>query len=143
MFEIINTQDKIAIKTEDYKSLLSSARELIPETEGRSISFVFISDEEMKQLNEMFRNKPTTTDVLSFPTGLEDFENPDNTMGEVVISVEQAQKQARENKISLELEIKQLLLHGVLHLSGYDHETDSGKMNSFELDLRDKLGINK
>jgi len=58
-----------------------------------------------------------------------------------VISVEQAQKQAAENGLPLENEIKQLIVHGVLHLCGYDHETDSGEMNARELELRDKLGI--
>jgi len=58
-----------------------------------------------------------------------------------VISTGQAQKQATENGLSIEAEIKQLILHGVLHLCGYDHETDDGEMNARELELRDKLGI--
>jgi probable rRNA maturation factor len=63
-------------------------------------------------------------------------------LGDIIISLEQAQKQARENDLDLETEIKQLILHGVLHLCGYDHETDGGEMNRRELKLRDKFAIN-
>jgi len=143
MFEIINTQSEVRVETEDFKSFVGEALTLIPETNEKSVSIVFISDEKMINLNDMFRGKPKTTDVLSFPSELEDFENPDNSIGEVIISVEQAQKQATENGLTLEIELKQLIVHGFLHLSGYDHETDSGEMNSLELELRDKLGINK
>ena len=62
-------------------------------------------------------------------------------LGDVVISAEQAQKQAAENGLTLEGEIKQLILHGLLHLCGYDHETDDGEMNKRELKLRKTLGI--
>ena len=58
-----------------------------------------------------------------------------------MISVEQAERQAEENGLTLEAEIKQLILHGVLHLCGYDHETDNGEMNKRELQLRRKLKI--
>lgn len=108
----------------------------------------------MQQLNEFFRGKDSTTDVLSFPHEPDEFaqsyaltreETPEgvtlNFIGDIVISAEQAERQAKENKLSLELEIKQLILHGLLHLCGYDHETDNGEMNARELELRDKLGI--
>lgn len=62
-------------------------------------------------------------------------------LGDIVISIEQAARQAEENGLTLEAEIKQLMLHGVLHLCGYDHETDDGEMNARELELRDKLSI--
>ena len=64
---------------------------------------------------------------------------PGTAMSDIVISVEQAKKQAKENKLTLESEIKQLILHGLLHLCGYDHETDKGEMNKRELELRRKL----
>ena len=95
----------------------------------------------MKQLNELFRGKSTTTDVLSFPYESDEFDPVKDNLGDIVISAEQAAKQAAENGLSLEAEIKQLILHGVLHLCGYDHETDNGEMNALELELRDKLGI--
>ncbi len=64
-----------------------------------------------------------------------------DNLGDIVISVEQAQKQAAENGLTLEGEIKQLILHGLLHLCGYDHETDDGEMNELELVLRVQLAI--
>ena len=62
-------------------------------------------------------------------------------LGDIVISAEQAQRQAEENGLTLENEIQQLILHGLLHLCGYDHESDQGEMNARELELRDNLGI--
>ena len=142
MFEIINTLREFPIDIESFKDFIAVALEVVPEAAGQSVSIVFVSDEKMIELNSMFRNKTHTTDVLSFPNDLEDFENIDNSMGEVLISIDQAKKQASQNELTLETEIKQLALHGILHLLGYDHESDSGEMNSLELELRDKLGIN-
>ena len=101
----------------------------------------FISDKKITELNRAFRGKNSATDVLSFPNEPDEFEESENNLGDIVISVEQAARQAAENDLSLELEIKQLILHGILHLCGYDHETDSGEMNRLELKLRDQLGI--
>jgi probable rRNA maturation factor len=63
------------------------------------------------------------------------------SLGDVVISIEQAERQANEHGLNTEDEIAQLILHGLLHLSGYDHETDQGEMNRLELRLRKRLGI--
>ena len=95
----------------------------------------------MADLNKLFRGKDSTTDVLSFPNEPEEFDPDQKNLGDVVISVEQANRQAEENGLSLELELKQLILHGLLHLCGYDHETDNGEMNARELELRKVLGI--
>ena len=95
----------------------------------------------MKELNKLFRGKNSTTDVLSFPHQPDEFDPDKNNLGDIVISVERAQKQAKENGLTLEDEIKQLILHGVLHLCGYDHETDNGEMNTRELQLRRNLKI--
>ena len=95
----------------------------------------------MKQLNEMFRGKSSTTDVLSFPHEPDEFDPDHTNLGDIVISAEQAQRQAAENGLDVETEIKQLILHGLLHLCGYDHETDHGEMDARELELREKLGI--
>jgi len=110
----------------------------------------------MRRLNRSFRGKNSTTDVLSFPFDETNWEandvkteNPKSRipnpkpqyLGDIVISLEQAQRQAAENNLDFEIEIKQLILHGILHLCGYDHETDDGEMNRRELELRDKLDI--
>jgi rRNA maturation RNase YbeY len=96
----------------------------------------------MRKLNRQWRGKNGTTDVLSFPAGEDEFANPNGSnLGDVVISLEQAARQAREHDLTIDEEIAQLILHGLLHLCGYDHETDNGEMNRLELRLRTKLGI--
>ena len=110
---------------------------------ARFFSGYFSSDRKMRELNKQFRGKNYATDVLSFP-----FEEPSDStanqsdfLGDIAISVETATRQAIENNLSFETEIKQLILHGILHLSGYDHETDHGEMNARELELREILKI--
>ncbi len=78
--------------------------------------------------------------MLSFPSGAEQFEDQKN-LGEVIISVQRAAAQGKEHGLSFSVEVKQLILHGLLHLSGYDHETDKGEMNRLELKLRQRLRI--
>jgi rRNA maturation RNase YbeY len=96
----------------------------------------------MSELNLKWRGKRGTTDVLSFSPGPEEFDNPAATnLGDVVISLEQAARQAKENDLSFEEEIAQLILHGLIHLCGYDHSTDKGEMNRLEMRLRRKLRI--
>jgi rRNA maturation RNase YbeY len=81
--------------------------------------------------------------VLSFPAGQDEFERAAEgaMLGDVVISVERAAAQAAEGGLSFEREVEQLILHGMLHLCGYDHERDDGEMNALELRLRRRLGI--
>ncbi len=105
-------------------------------------TIVFLSDRAIRELNRRFRGKHYATDVLSFPCAAEPFERENRSqLGEVVISVQRAAAQARSNRLSFEDEVKQLILHGLLHLCGYDHETDNGEMNRLELRLRKRLGI--
>ncbi|MBX3244828.1 MAG: rRNA maturation RNase YbeY [Acidobacteria bacterium] len=148
MIDVINLQRKVKLDLAPIRAFANSLSASIIETNGSAFTVAFISDDRMRQLNEMFRGKDSTTDVLSFPNEPDEFEGlttPDSRLtiqlGDIVISAEQAQKQSVENGLSLEAEIKQLILHGVLHLCGYDHEADNGEMNARELDLRDKLGI--
>ncbi len=155
---IVNLQRKVKLEARGYVPFLTEALAAIDEASGGEVSVAFVSDRRMRELNEIFRGKDGTTDVLSFPheadafgaqiAGLnsDDEEERDesrslNFLGDIVISAEQAAKQAEENGLSLELEVKQLILHGVLHLCGYDHEADDGEMNARELELREKLNI--
>lgn len=140
MIDVVNLQRKVKLESDVFRKFSQSIAAAVPEAAERQFSLAFVSDDRMKQLNEMFRGKNMTTDVLSFPNEPDEFNNDDN-LGDIVISAEQAQKQAAENGFTLEAEIKQLILHGLLHLCGYDHETDHGEMNTRELELRDKLGI--
>ena len=141
MPQIVNLQRKVALESKAYKPFADSLVPAIEETDSREFSVALISDRRMKELSKIFRGKDSTTDVLSFPHEPDEFDPDSNNLGDIVISVEQAARQAEENGLTLENEIKQLILHGVLHLCGYDHETDDGEMNARELELRDKLGI--
>ena len=138
---VVNLQRKVSIDTSNFRSFSESLFRSIEEVGGRSAAVAFISDRRMKELNKLFRGKDSTTDVLSFPHEPDEFDPDKTNLGDIVISAEQAARQAAENGLSIENEIKQLILHGLLHLCGYDHETDNGQMNTRELELRDKLGI--
>jgi len=137
---VINNQRKVAIDTSVLSRFIAELKSAAG-IEDRSFSVAFISDRRMKELNTFFRGKASTTDVLSFPHEPDTFDPDKSNLGDIVISAEQAEKQAAENGLTVEGEIKQLILHGALHLCGYDHETDDGEMNARELGLRDKLGI--
>lgn len=146
MSTVINNQRKIAIETKPYEEFLIDVFAAIPEIADKSATVAFISDRRMTELNSFFRGKNKTTDVLSFPHEADEFadafaENEADFLGDIIISAEQAERQAAENGLTFENEIQQLILHGLLHLVGYDHETDDGEMNSIELKLRKKLGI--
>jgi len=148
MIDVVNLQRKIKLDLAPIRAFVAELTANVEESANATFTVAFIGDGRMKQLNELFRGKNTTTDVLSFPHEPDQFElttdhQPPTTifLGDIVISAEQAAKQAAENDLSLEAEIKQLILHGLLHLCGYDHETDNGEMNTRELQLREDLGI--
>ena len=141
MIDVVNLQRKVRIETGEIRVFTQLLILNVKEAGERSFSVAFVSNSRMKQLNELFRGKDSTTDVLSFPHEPDAFDPDKNNLGDIVISAEQAKRQADENGLTLDAEIKQLILHGVLHLCGYDHEADTGEMNSRELELRDKLGI--
>jgi probable rRNA maturation factor len=95
----------------------------------------FAGDRELRRVNRDFRGKDKPTDVLSFPGDGED--GPDGLhVGDVLISVPTARRQAAEAGHSVERELKILLLHGLLHCLGYDHEADQGEMERLERRLR-------
>ncbi|MDQ2747196.1 MAG: rRNA maturation RNase YbeY [Acidobacteriota bacterium] len=141
MIEVVNRQRKIKINLEDWRVYTVRAAAKIVETDGKSLTVAFVSDRKMRELNLFYRNKNSTTDVLSFASEPDEFEPDDDNLGDIVISVEQAAQQASENQLDFETEIKQLILHGILHLCGHDHETDDGEMNARELRLRRTLRI--
>lgn len=101
---------------------------------GRGFDCLITSDSELRRLNREFRGKDAPTDVLSFPS-----EN--GRLGDIAISAGRARAQAREFGHSIEQEIQILLLHGVLHLLGMDHETDGGRMARAEKRWRTALGL--
>ena len=134
MIEVVNRQRTKKVDTETWSEFADKALEAIGK-HGSSATIAFVSDKNIHKLNRQFRNVDKPTDVLSFPAGEE------TNLGDIAISVETAAAQAKENGLTFDAEIAQLILHGLLHLSGYDHETDDGEMNRLELKLRKKLGI--
>src|SRR4051794_32835646 len=155
MTELYNVQRKVHLDVRPLRAFAEGLCDQVHEAFGSSFATALISDRRMKELNSLFRGKNETTDVLSFPHAADQFDKSDAAMqsggtpkgvtltflGDIVISAEQAQRQAKSNRLSLEREIKQLILHGLLHLCGYDHERDKGEMNARELELRKKLKI--
>jgi probable rRNA maturation factor len=118
---------------------------------GRAFHCLITNDAELQSLNAQFRKKDYPTDVLSFPNGhaptrrvARDPENaPDRriSLGDIAISIQHARTQARQYHHAPEDEIRILMLHGVLHLLGMDHESDSGQMKRIETRWRRKLGL--
>jgi len=89
----------------------------------------------MRSLNRRYRGKDKSTDVLAFPGG------NGGLLGDIVVSVPFAARQARQRREPVSREIDRLLLHGFLHLMGYDHETDQGQMDALESKLRRRFGL--
>lgn len=111
---------------------------------GREFHCLLTGDPELQSLNRQFRRKDYPTDVLSFPSERPRGQTGKNTpdrIGDIAISIARARVQARQWKHSLEDEICILMLHGVLHLTGMDHETDSGEMRRAETRWRKKLSL--
>jgi len=141
MIEVINRQRSRKIDAKQWREFGERASRAA-DIGARHVSIVFVSDAAIRKLNREFRGKDYATDVLSFPTKAEEFEHENQSnLGEVLISVPRAAVQARQNGLRFSNEIEQLILHGLLHLCGYDHETDNGEMNRLELRLRKKLRI--
>ena len=141
MVEVINRQRRHKVQAKRWREFAAGALEVIGAGHGDA-TIVFVSDAAIRKLNRQFRGKDSVTDVLSFPSQPEAFEtDAEANLGEIVISLNRAQAQAKENGLTLVNEVEQLILHGLLHLCGHDHETDNGEMNRLELKLRKKLGI--
>lgn len=129
--ELVQEEKRLSQKLLD--SIGKEIESIVPEAEDGILAASFISDDKMKKLNQEYRGKDSTTDVLSF-SYLEDAQKND-TLGDIVISYQQAERQAEEKDIKEE--IVTLLTHGILHIFGYDHEAkeDAEKMFS----LQDKI----
>lgn len=112
------------------REIASFAQRVLRAARGRlgELSIAFIDDAAMRALNRKFRGKNKTTDVLTFPD-------------EIVISLDRARRQARDEKHSLATEVRYLITHGILHALGYDHETDEGEMDALEWRVREKVGL--
>lgn len=102
------------------------------------VHLLVTGDDRIRDLNRRFREIDRATDVLSFPDG-ELLPTGRRLLGEIVVSLDAARRQALKMQHSELRELSELVLHGTLHLLGYDHERDQGEMNTIELKLREGL----
>lgn len=133
---LLHRQRKIAAnwqEVEEFLSRLPVALAPFP------YSVCLVSDRVMRRYNKQFRRKNETTDVLSFP--MDPQESGEDYFGDILISVETAQRHAARFGLRLEDEIKVLILHGLLHLAGQDHERDKGQMARNERRWAARLGL--
>jgi probable rRNA maturation factor len=147
---IENHQRGVRVAVGRLEEFLQKVREEIGLGPG-CVAVRLIGDAEMGRLNETYRKKKGATDVLSFPA--EEGSGKPGTLrqqvgralgkflGDIAISPTVARRNAKALGRKLPEELKVLILHGVLHLLGYDHETDRGEMERIEMRLRRKLGI--
>ena len=104
------------------------------------VSVLLTADRTIRRLNRQYRGKNKTTDVLSFPVERL-VQEKEKIAGDLAISVEMARRQGAACGHPLATEVKVLILHGLLHLAGYDHESDDGRMARRERQLRARLGL--
>ncbi|HEY0590432.1 MAG TPA: rRNA maturation RNase YbeY [Thermoanaerobaculia bacterium] len=105
------------------------------------LSIALLDDRAMAKLNARYRGKRTTTDVLTFGDEGIDALPGARPLGDVAISVDQAKRQARAEGHSLATEIRYLILHGMIHAFGWDHEGDRGEMDALEMKVRERVGL--
>lgn len=120
-----------------------AARAAVLAVEGERpglVSVALSSDANVALLNERFRGKSKPTNVLSFPAGVG---SPEGQLGDIILALETVEREAREQDIPFPHHVQHLVVHGVLHLLGYDHETtaDAERMEALEIAILSKLGI--
>jgi probable rRNA maturation factor len=137
---IVNRQRRVSVAIQPLQQFYERARRQLgfaPE----SVTIQLISDETMARLNQTFRKRPGPTDVLSFPANGARPARDAEYIGDIAISPETARRNARRFSRSLPVEMRILILHGMIHLAGFDHETDTGEMDRLERRLRKRLGV--
>ncbi len=132
---LFNRQRKVKLEPVFLKTFLEKLSTRLQLEKGFSV--VVVSDSRMRDFNRKYAGKDYPTDVLSFPCA-DDPGMDEGYLGDIIISAERAASQAVNG---LENEMKILVLHGLLHLMGYDHETDKGRMKRLENQIRRDLGL--
>ena len=142
---ITDEQKAVEINIDFIRDIATEIMTFIKSPDNAQLSMVFCDDESIKELNNEYRGKNQPTDVLSFPIELENFVPEIRMLGDIVISTDTAIKQAKEYNHPVETEIVILLIHGLLHLHGYDHieEEDNEKMRTKEKEIFKYLCDNK
>lgn len=158
---IVNRQRKVRVALrplEEFARRVQKAMEL----RDADVTICFVSDDEIAGMNEKFREKSGPTDVLSFSAidrskgtkrksgtrgknaasaGKSKSAAVEKYLGDIAIAPETARRYAKKNGRRLTEELRVLILHGMLHLLGYDHETDHGEMNRVEQKMRRRFGL--
>jgi len=166
---ILNQQRDVRIARKGLERFLGSVKKELG-VEDLGVTVCFVSDVEIAGMNERFRKKKGPTDVLSFPAagrgllrarkskniytegagdpqgrekrrGERKSEAAESYLGDIAIAPETARRYAKKNGRSLDRELRVLILHGLLHLIGYDHENDRGEMNRIERKMRRRFGL--
>jgi probable rRNA maturation factor len=150
---IVNRQRGARVAREPLESFLQRVKNELGLKEA-DITVCFVSDAEIARMNETFRKKKGPTDVLSFPAAVrrqprrpategrpQKRMNEEEYLGDIAISPATARRYAKRNGRTLSSELRVLILHGVLHLLGYDHETDRGQMDRVEQKLRKRFRL--
>ena len=147
---IVNRQRAVLVARPPLESFLRRVKNELG-LEEASLTVCLVSDAEIARMNQTFRKKKGPTDVLSFPMsvrrrpvrlrpGSKTIKNGEY-LGDIAISPATARRYAKKNGRKLSSELQVLILHGLLHLLGYDHETDGGEMDRMERKLRVRLGL--
>ena len=137
---IVNRQRHVPVAVKPLEDFYERVRREL-RFPAEAVTVRLISDAAMARLNRTFRNKRGPTDVLSFPSsGARPGQNT-GYAGDIAIAPETARRNARRFSRSLPVEMRILILHGMLHLAGFDHESDHGEMDRLERHLRRRLGI--
>ena len=153
---VVNRQRRIRVDVKPLEAFVGRAQKALGLSEHK-VTVCLVSDVAIARMNRVFRRKPGPTDVLSFPVNgarrrqrnkqvrsagrKKRAENGAFYLGDIAISPATARRNARRFARTLPQELRILILHGMLHLSGYDHETDHGEMDRLEQKLRRRLGL--
>ena len=143
-FQIINHPESFSLDHVRIADIFQCVAEMGDIPQKGILNIAFLSDSEIQALNSQYRKKDTTTDVLSFHY-FEDFSDisEDDIAGEIILSESQIILQSTEENHSLEKECEVLVIHSILHIIGYDHETDEDyqAMWKVEKPIREKFGL--
>ena len=147
---ILNRQRAVRLARRPLEAFLRRVQDNLGFKEA-GVTICLVSDAEIARMNETFRKKKGPTDVLSFPAaarqrpvqlrGSSSKVKAGEYLGDIAISPATARRYARKYGRTLPSELRMLILHGVLHLLGYDHESDRGEMDRIERKLRKRFGL--
>jgi probable rRNA maturation factor len=145
---ILNRQRRVRIPVQDMEEFFSRARRML-HLSADALTICFVTNSEIARWNRVYRGKNRPTDVLSFPANAAPGKrgarrrksHAPGYLGDIAIAPAIALRNARLLRRPFDDEIRVLILHGILHLMGYDHETDAGQMDRREQRLRRALGL--